>query len=181
MSAARSGRVPVHLVSSEYLYTLSFPISGSAIDLSEKNFLEILPYEATIVSLLAIFARGTHRGRRSINQRLESMLNADTVLVSSPSPCDTYLGMVSDMALLSWFSAYAEQTPAFRSHLSNSLYALTLPSLHMYSSVIAASSTAQVLDVMRLMSEQGVSSVAVIDEELGTLLSAVSVTDVGKV
>ncbi|KAG8216796.1 hypothetical protein J3R82DRAFT_7044 [Butyriboletus roseoflavus] len=148
MSAARSGRVPVHLVS----------------NLSEKNFLEILPYEATIVSLLAVFARGTHR-----------------VLVSSPSPSETYLGMVSDMALLSWFSAYADQTPAFQSYLSNSLYALTLPSLHMYSSVVATSSTAQVLDVMRLMSEQGVSSVAVIDEESGTLLSAVSVTDVGKI
>ena len=51
----------------------------------------------------------------------------------------------------------------------------------MYSSVVATSSTAQVLDVMRLMSEQGVSSVAVIDEDSGTLLSAVSVTDVGKV
>ena len=89
--------------------------------------------------------------------------------------------MASDMGLLSWFSAYAERTPAFQSYLINSLYALTLPSLHMYSSVVATSSTAQVLDVMRLMSEQGVSSVAVIDEDSGTLLSAVSVTDVGKV
>lgn len=92
-----------------------------------------------------------------------------------------YLGMVSDMSLLSWFSAYAERTSAFQSYLSNSLCVLTLPSLHVYSSVVATSSTAQVLDVMRLMSEQGVSSVAVIDEESGTLLSAVSVTDVGKV
>lgn len=89
--------------------------------------------------------------------------------------------MVSDMGLLSWFSAYAERTPAFQSCLTNSLYALTLPSLHMYSSVVAISSTAQVLDVMRLMSEQGVSSVAVVDEDSGTLLSAVSVTDIGKV
>lgn len=89
--------------------------------------------------------------------------------------------MVSDMSLLSWFSAYAERTPAFQTYLTTSLYALTLPSLHMYSSVVATSSTAQVLHVMRLMSEQGVSSVAVIDEDSGTLLSAVSVTDVGKV
>ncbi|KAH0835953.1 hypothetical protein J3R83DRAFT_9879 [Lanmaoa asiatica] len=148
MSAARSGHVPVHLVS----------------NLSEKNFLETLPCEATIVSLLAVFARGTHR-----------------VLVSSPSPSDTYLGMVSDMGLLSWFSTYADRTPAFQSYLTNSLYALTLPSLHAYSSVVATSSTAQVLDVMQLMSEQGVSSVAVIDEDSGTLLSAVSVTDVGKI
>ncbi|KAG6377515.1 hypothetical protein JVT61DRAFT_15323 [Boletus reticuloceps] len=148
MSAARSGHVPVHLVS----------------NLSEKNFLEILPEEATIVSLLAVFARGTHR-----------------VLVCSPSPSNTYLGMVSDMGLLSWFSAFAERTPAFQVYLKNSLYALTLPSLYMYSSVVATSSTAQVLDVMRLMSEQGVSSVAVVNEDSGTLLSTVSVTDVGKI
>lgn len=110
-----------------------------------------------------------------------SMLNAHTVLISSPSPSSTYLGMVSDMGLLSWFSAHAERTPTFQSYLTNSLYALTLPSLYMYSLVVSTISTAQVLDVMRLMSEQGVSSVAVIDEDSGTLLSAVSVTDVGKV
>jgi CBS domain-containing protein len=34
---------------------------------------------------------------------------------------------------------------------------------------------------MKLMSEEGVSSVAVVEEETGTLLSAVSVTDIGKV
>ncbi|KAF9239788.1 hypothetical protein BU15DRAFT_46339 [Melanogaster broomeanus] len=148
MSAARSGHVPVHLVS----------------NLSEKNFLEILPYDATAISLLSVFARGTHR-----------------VLLQSPSPSSTYLGMVSDTRLLSWFSTYAEHAPAFQSYLANPLSALSLPSLHMYSSVISTSSTAQVLDAMCLMSEQGVSSVAVIDEELGTLLSAVSVTDVGKI
>ncbi|KIJ61533.1 hypothetical protein HYDPIDRAFT_96311 [Hydnomerulius pinastri MD-312] len=147
MSAARSGRVPVHLVS----------------NLSEKNFLETLPYEATVVSLLSAFSRGTHR-----------------VLIQAPSPSCTYLGIVSDRRLLSWFSAYAERTPAFQSYLANSLYAHSLPSLHMYSSVVATTSTAQVLDAMRLMSEQGVSSVAVIDEDSGTLLSAVSVTDIGK-
>ncbi|KAG9313501.1 hypothetical protein JVU11DRAFT_5827 [Chiua virens] len=148
MSAARSGPVPVHLVS----------------NLSEKNFLEVIPYEATIISLLGIFARGTHR-----------------VLIASPPPSNKYLGMVSDMGLLDWFSAYAKRTSAFQTYLTNSLCVLTLPSLHVYSSVIVASSAAQVLDVMRLMSEQGVSSVAVIDEESGTLLSAVSVTDVGKI
>jgi hypothetical protein len=34
---------------------------------------------------------------------------------------------------------------------------------------------------MKLMSEEGVSSVAVLDEDSGALLSAVSVTDIGKV
>ena len=33
---------------------------------------------------------------------------------------------------------------------------------------------------MKLMSEQGVSSIAVLEENSGTLLSAVSVTDIGK-
>jgi CBS domain-containing protein len=37
-----------------------------------------------------------------------------------------------------------------------------------------------VLDSMKLMSEEGVSSVAVLDDR-GNLLSAVSVTDIGKV
>lgn len=34
---------------------------------------------------------------------------------------------------------------------------------------------------MKLMSEEGVSSIAVVDERSGNLLSAVSVTDIGKV
>lgn len=89
--------------------------------------------------------------------------------------------MVSDRGLLSWFSAYAERTPTFHLYLDNSLYGLSLPSLHTSTSVVATTSTAHVLDAMRLMSEQGVSSIAVIDEEVGTLLSAVSVTDIGKV
>lgn len=147
MSAARSGHVPVHLVS----------------NLSEKNFLETAPHDASVVSLLAVFARGAHR-----------------VLVRSPPPSNDFLGMVSDRGLLSWFFAYAERTPTFHSYLDNSLYALGLPSLHIHSSVVATTSTAQVLDAMRLMSEQGVSSIAVIDEEHGSLLSAVSVTDIGK-
>jgi len=46
---------------------------------------------------------------------------------------------------------------------------------------VATVSTDSVLDAMKLMSEEGVSSVAVLDEETGTLLSAVSVTDIGKV
>ena len=37
------------------------------------------------------------------------------------------------------------------------------------------------LDAMRMMSDLGVSSVAVLEEESGGLLSAVSVTDVGQV
>lgn len=45
---------------------------------------------------------------------------------------------------------------------------------------MSVSSTDSVLDVMRLMSEQGVSCVAVLQQEDGGLLSAISVTDIGK-
>jgi CBS domain-containing protein len=61
----------------------------------------------------------------------------------------------------------------------------------MYASVIAATSSSTVLDAMRLMSDGGVSSVAVVDDggggygagygSWGGLTGAVSVTDVGKV
>lgn len=147
-SAACSGHVPVHLVS----------------NLSEKNPLKTIAHDATLISLLAIFALGTHR-----------------VLVQSPSPSPDFLGIVSDRGLLSWFSSYAERTPTFRSYLDNSVHALSLPSLHIYTSVVATTTSAHVLDAMRLMSEEGVSSIAVIDEELGKLLSAVTVTDIGKI
>ena len=89
--------------------------------------------------------------------------------------------MVSDRGLLAWFDSYAKTNPSFRQYLANPIQPLSLPSLHIYTSVVATSSTASVLDAMKLMSEEGVSSVAVIDEECGVLLSAVSVTDIGKV
>lgn len=65
--------------------------------------------------------------------------------------------------------------------LSRSLYELAFPLLNIHTAVVAASSVATVLDAMRLMSEDGVSSVAVLDEESGILLGAVSVTDIGQV
>ncbi|KAI0320593.1 hypothetical protein OF83DRAFT_1212089 [Amylostereum chailletii] len=107
LDAARAGHVPVGIVS----------------NLSEKNPLLELPYDATVISLLGVFASGAHR-----------------VL----------------------------------------LQALPLPSLNLYSEVVALRASDSVLDAMRTMSELGVSSVAVMDEETGGLLSAVSVTDVGR-
>jgi hypothetical protein len=65
--------------------------------------------------------------------------------------------------------------------LSRPLYELAFPLLSIHAAVVAASSVATVLDAMRLMSEEGVSSVAVLDEESGILLGAVSVTDIGQV
>lgn len=89
--------------------------------------------------------------------------------------------MVSDHRLLSWFSSYAAKTPSLQEFLTNSLYSFALPSLNIYDAVVASNANSTVLDAMKLMSEEGVSSVAVLDDECGNLLSAVSVTDIGKV
>ncbi|KAL7277121.1 hypothetical protein ACG7TL_008966 [Trametes sanguinea] len=133
-------------------------------NLSEKNPLEILPHDANIISLLGIFCRGAHR-----------------VLIQSASSPSEYLGMVSDRALLSWLTTYAQKTPSLLKYLSAPLATLPLPSMYLYMSVVAAKASDTVLDAMKLMSEEGVSSVAVVDDESGGLLSAVSVTDIGKV
>ena len=108
-----------------------------------------------------------------------------TVLIQAPPTSDesapSYLGLVSDRALLSWFASYAQRTPTLHRFLSVPLTSLSLPSLHLYSSVVAAKAGDSVLDAMRLMSDEGVSSVAIVDDETGGVLSAVSVTDVGKI
>jgi len=97
------------------------------------------------------------------------------------STSNEFLGMVSDHRLLSWFSSYAAKTPSLQEFLTNSLYSFALPSLNIYDAVVASNANSTVLDAMKLMSEEGVSSVAVLDDECGNLLSAVSVTDIGKV
>ncbi|KAL0569019.1 cell separation during budding [Marasmius crinis-equi] len=147
-NAAKAGHVPVYLVS----------------NLSEKNPLQTLPHDATIVALLGIFARGTHR-----------------VVIRSPPPAQGYAGIVSDRRLLSWFASYAEETPSLESFLADSLRNFAFPSLHIFSSVVATTSKSTVLEAMKMMSDEGVSSVAVLDDDTGSLLSAVSVTDIGKV
>ena len=106
------------------------------------------------------------------------------LIQAPPSPTESvpsYLGLVSDRALLSWFTNFAQRTPALLRFLSVPLNSLSLPSLYLYTSVVAAKASDRVLDAMQLMSEEGVSSVAVVDDETGGLLSAVSVTDIGKV
>ncbi|OSX61284.1 hypothetical protein POSPLADRAFT_1146409 [Postia placenta MAD-698-R-SB12] len=148
LAAAKEGKVPVHLVS----------------NLSEKNPLETLPYDATLLSVMGVVARGAHR-----------------VLIQAESPSSEYLGMVSDNRLLAWFTSYAQQNAAFLRYLTNPLSSLALPSMYLYMSVVAARSADTVLDAMQLMSEQGVSTIAVIEEETGNLLSAVSVSDIGKI
>ncbi|KAF8591291.1 CBS-domain-containing protein, partial [Ramaria rubella] len=142
LEAARNGtgKVPVQLCT----------------DLSEKNPLVTLPPTATILSLLEVFSRGTHR-----------VIIEDT---------DSNAGMVSDIGLLDWFMTHASTNPALTSTLAMSLSALGIRSQN----VISCISSETVLDAMKLMSEQGLSSLAVTDAESGDLLSAVSVTDVAR-
>ncbi|KAJ7064922.1 hypothetical protein C8F01DRAFT_1128760 [Mycena amicta] len=142
VSAARAGRVPVHLVS----------------NLSEKNPLESLSNSATLISLLEVFSRGAHR-----------------ILIRAPD--SSFLGIVSDKRLLTWFAQYAPAATFLETPLSS----LHLPSLHLFSMVVTATSNSSVLDAMRLLSEEGVSSIAVLDDDSGALLSTVSVTDVGRI
>jgi CBS domain-containing protein len=163
VSAARAGRVPIRLVSSTcfaYRHYFFFIIYVRP-DLSEKNPLESVPDSASLISLLELFSRGAHR-----------------VLVRASDPATgPFLGIVSDRRLLAWFAAYAPTAP----FLATPLHSLSLPSMHLFSAVVTATSTSSVLDAMRLMSEEGVSSIAVLDDDSGVLLSAVSVTDIGRI
>lgn len=104
------------------------------------------------------------------------------------------LGIVSDMRLIDWFMTHVRARRPHRTQrakflppqasdhagLASVLLApvASLPGISQHS-VISCSADDCVLDAMRIMSEQGVSSVAVVDP-LGMLLSAVSVTDIGR-
>ena len=66
LNAAKEGKVPVYLVSSKSSVCSCVRSQGATswlTDLSEKNPLEVLPHDATLISLLTIFARGAHRGQ----------------------------------------------------------------------------------------------------------------------
>ena len=117
------------------------------------------------------------------------------VLVKSPpGSSESHLGMTSDRRLLAYFSAFGrsssgavpplpsiQPSSSFLRYVSNPLSLLPLPSLNLHSEVVAVHSSNTVLDAMGKMSDLGVSSVAVLEEEGGSLLSAISVTDIGQV
>lgn len=163
-----------------------FDVDCLPADLSEKNPLEILPDTSSILEILSVFSQGTHRGKRQCKFSEAVVLTQCPVLVraGSSKPAE-YLGFVSDRALLSYFHRHAQESTAFSHYLSNPLHSLHLPSLNLRTSVVYCSSKGVVLDAMKLMSEQGVSSVAIVGDSPSppsvTLLSAVSVTDIGKV
>jgi hypothetical protein len=123
-----------------------------------------------------------------------SLLSHPVLVKSPPGSSESHLGMISDRRLLAYFSASARSsdsaTPplhstqpssSFLRYVSNPLSSLPLPSLNLYFEVVAVHSSNSVLDAMRMMSDLGVSSVAVLEEEGGGLLSAISVTDIGQV
>lgn len=72
LEAARSGTgsVPVQLCAGGLVmtsgYLSSAVVSDGISDLSEKNPLVTMPSTATILSLLELFSRGTHRGFESM-------------------------------------------------------------------------------------------------------------------
>ncbi len=127
------------------------------------------------------------------NKKTGALPTLPLVLIKSPpGSSESHLGIVSDFRLLAYFSAFARSSGAavpplptiqpsatFLHYVSNPLGMLPLPSLNF--EVVAVHSRQSVLDAMRTMSDLGVSSVAVLEEESGHLWSAISVTDVGQV
>ncbi|KZS87274.1 hypothetical protein SISNIDRAFT_419820 [Sistotremastrum niveocremeum HHB9708] len=140
--AAKSGHVPVHLVG----------------DLSDKNPLVLLQHDATLLDLLQVFSRGTHR-----------------VLIETEDGRPA--GMVSDLSLVGWFLAHCNDYPNLHSTLEAAIAQLGLYTNH----VVSLPADSVLLDAMKILSEQGLSSVAIVNPLDGYLLSAVSVTDIGKI
>ena len=102
--------------------------------------------------------------------------------------------MISDRRLLAYFGSFARPssgaTPpvsptqlssTFHRYISNPLGSLPLPSLNLHLEIVSVHSGNSVLDAMRLMSDLGVSSVAVLKEGGSLLSAAISVTDIGQV
>lgn len=132
-----------------------------ACNLSEKNPLVVLRKDASLTTLLEIFSRGTHR-----------------VLVEGPE--QQIKGIITDGALVKFFASNHEivtVSPVISQVLASSLIDLgviTPPP------IVSASPDSTVLDAMTLMSQEGVSSIAVFDPDVGVLMSAVTVTDIGQ-
>ncbi|KAG8992283.1 cell separation during budding [Tulasnella sp. JGI-2019a] len=137
---------------------------GLACDLSQKNPLVTLPPNASLTSLLSIFSRGTHR-----------------ILIVDETTGQAH-GLIEDRQLVRWFTDHASEQPFILSTLATPLSELTfLPYIAYPHPVISASSDDSILDAMRLMSNEGVNSIAVTDPGSGNLHAAVTVTDIGKI
>ncbi|CAE6389609.1 unnamed protein product [Rhizoctonia solani] len=134
-----------------------------ACNLSEKNPLIMLRDDTSLTTLLEIFSRGTHR-----------------VLVEGPE--QQVKGIITDSALVKYFASNHDtitNSPVITQIISTPLLELgviTPPP------IVSASPDSTVLDAMTLMSREGVSSIAVLDPgpDIGVLVSAVTVTDIGQ-
>lgn len=149
------------------------------IDLSEKNPLVVLRKDASLTTLLEIFSRGTHR-----------------VLVEGPE--QQVKGIITDSALVKYFASnvrtrrvapelcltqlLAQHDKITSSPVITQVLATSLTDLGVITPppIVSASPDSTVLDAMTLMSQEGVSSIAVFDPDVGVLISAVTVTDIGQ-
>lgn len=81
IAAATAGHVPVRLVGSKTSLSRFIPnYPNCSSDLSDKNPLHILPHDADLIDLLALFAEGAHKGAKS---RLTVATNGRLTLASA--------------------------------------------------------------------------------------------------
>ncbi|TFY78696.1 hypothetical protein EWM64_g5315 [Hericium alpestre] len=195
VEAAKAGHVPVHLVSKKnplaevehdasVIALLGIFSSGKhrvlikspTRELGGSRYLGMVSDR----SLLTYFSNFAHQGSSPSSPTPSS----PSLLSTSPSLLSTSPSLLSTSPALSSTSPLSplpSSASSFLRYLSNPLSSLPLPSLNLYWEVVAVKASDSVLDAMRRMSELGVSSVAVVEEESGTLLSAVSVTDIGQI
>ena len=87
-------------------------------------------------------------------------------------------GIISDRQALTWFVTRGTVSePKLEPFLSSSLSVLSIST----PDVISLPLDALVMDAMRMMSEEGLSSLPVVHPSSGELISAVSVNDIGRV
>ncbi|KDQ09154.1 hypothetical protein BOTBODRAFT_165200 [Botryobasidium botryosum FD-172 SS1] len=127
-----------------------------ACDLSEKNPMVVQTQNSTHLSLLREFSQGKHR-------------------VAIKNNAGEIEGIVSDRRLVQWLMTHAPSHPVLSATLQLPISELNIGSRM----VISAPADSTIRDAMAMMSAEGVSSIAVVDHN-GNLLSAVSVTDIGK-
>jgi len=141
LAASRQGVVPIRL----------------ACNISQKNPMKVRDEDASLESLLQIYAAGTHR------------------VVIHPSSSPHPVGIATDLSLISHL--LSSPSPALQQLLQQPLLSLGIGESPV--PVVSATIDSTILDAMSLMDAEGVNSVAVLDRN-GMLHSAVSVTDIGR-
>jgi len=178
-----AGRVPVRLVC----------------NLSEKNPLSTLPSTATLIDLLELFAKGIHRVLIRAPASSSSFLGCTSAFsllryFLSSTPTVTLQNTTNGPPSREDALPLSPIPPSWHTYLSTPLHSLSdLPSLSLHGHVAHISASSSVLDAMRTLSLEGVRSVAVVSAENSaagsetseagplSLLSTISVTDIGKI